>query len=864
MKRRSFLKAGAALGLVPLIEGCSFNGLSNSVNPNLVANGEVITAGHWGALKITLKDGRIVKSEPLYHRSDVANTLRGQTADLVYTPTRIKAPYVRKSYLENPDSPKPELRGKDEWVEVSLEDAAKLVARELKKTREQKGMNSIFAGSYGWYSPGNLHNAKILMHRFMNLTGGFTGILGDYSTGAAQMILPRVVGSMQVYEQQTSWPVVLENSELVILWGMNPMATLRVSWQSTDEFGFHYLEKLRDSGKKLYVIDPVRSATVKFFGDKATHIRTSPNTDVAMMMGIAYHLFTNKKYDRKFLDEYTVGFDKFTPYLMGKEDGIKKTPKWAEKICGVPANVITKLADEMWENRTMIMAGWVMQRQDHGEQPHWMIVTLASMLGQVGLPGGGWGFSYHYSNGGNPTKAGAPVGGMNAASTGAIKDGKFIGLYSELSDEEKKGVKVADAAYNFPCARIAEAIMNPGKTIDFNGRKVTYPEIDFIYWCGGNNVNQQQQLNKYVPAWRKPRTVVVNDIYWTPTAKHADIVFPITSIYERNDLTMLGDYANYGIVPMKQLVEKQHKAVDDYTVFTELCKAYTPGDTALVEKYTDGGKTEMDWLEQYYNSAKNTVNKNDALVAELAEGDENDTTITDKGLQANGKMPEFKTFWETNKVISFEDSSADEEYVTFADFREDPILEALGTPSGLIEIYSEDIEKMHYEDCKPHPTWFEPVEWQGMKNKPARFSLICPHGINRLHSQQNNTSLRDTYAIANREPVIINPADAKELGIKTGDLVRLFNERGECLAGADVSDDVPRNVVHLFEGAWYDPNENGLCKNGCANMLTLDKPTSKLAVSNISETALVNVEKYVNIKGEDIELTAFVPPKGAK
>ncbi|WP_144395768.1 molybdopterin-dependent oxidoreductase, partial [Pseudomonas sp. Kh7] len=91
-------------------------------------------------------------------------------------------------------------------------------------------------------------------------------------------------------------------------------------------------------------------------------------------------------------------------YLLGKEDGVEKTSEWAADITGVPAKQIELLADIFSDNRTMLMAGWGIQRQQFGEQRHWMIATLAAMLGQIGLPGGGFGFSYHYSNGGNPTR----------------------------------------------------------------------------------------------------------------------------------------------------------------------------------------------------------------------------------------------------------------------------------------------------------------------------------------------------------------------------------------------------------------------------------------------------------------------------
>ena len=838
MKRRNFLKLGAAVSALPLIPSSM---LAADKLTALKKNGEILTAARWGILKASVKNGKIVKSTPWKITSKIPNTLQNTMADLVYN-TRIKAPMVRKSYLADPDNPKPELRGLDEWVEVKYEDAIKLVARELKKTREQKGADSVFAGSYGWQSTGNVHVSRTLLHRFMNLSGGFTGVTGDYSTGAAQVIMPHVTGSNQVYEQQTSWPVVLENSKVVVFWGLNPISTLRVAWTSSDEQGFKYFEQLKNSDKEIIIIDPIKTVSGKYFEDKARWIAPRPNTDVAMMLGMAQHLYSQGKYDKEFLQNYTVGFEKFVPYLTGQSDGVAKTPEWASEICDISADVIKELAIKFYENRTMIMAGWGIQRAHHGEQAHWMIVTLCAMLGQIGLAGGGFGFSYHYANGGAPTCAGGVIGGMNAASVGVVKDGKFLGL----AQDQKQGGEAAQAwlvntaKVAFPLARIADALLNPGKTIDANGEKITYPQIDFIYWVGGNPIVHHQDTNTNIKAWRKPRTIVVNEIYWTPTAKMADIVFPTTTEYERNDITMSGDYSNMHIIPMKQVVAKQHGAKDDYQIFTDLCKAYADG---LAEVYTDGGKTEMDWIKEFYEGAASAVNANTAL-----------------GMQ----MPSFEQWWEKNEPTEFYETPENAAYVTFEDFRNDPVLEALGTPSGLIEIYSDTIEAMNYKDCGAHPMWFEPVEWLGMKDKPAKFHLLSLHPLDRLHSQQSNTSNRKRYAVADREPVLINTEDAKELGIKQGDLVRVFNARGEILAGANVSSDIMRGVVQIFEGAWYDPNAEGLCKNGNPNMLTIDLPTSELANGNISHTALVNIELYKHKAGEDIKLTAFMPPKGAK
>ena len=148
------------------------------------------------------------------------NPLQSVTMDLIdgANTNRIKAPMVRRSYLEKKVNHR-ELRGRDEWVEISYEKAIELVSKELKRVREQKGANGIYGGSYWWKFSGNLHNSRTLLQRFLKMGGGFVGSYGDYSTGAAQVILPYVLGTLEVYEQQTSWPLVLEHSEVVVIGG---------------------------------------------------------------------------------------------------------------------------------------------------------------------------------------------------------------------------------------------------------------------------------------------------------------------------------------------------------------------------------------------------------------------------------------------------------------------------------------------------------------------------------------------------------------------------------------------------------------------------------------------------------------------
>ncbi len=837
LDRRKFLKSAATLGaampfLPSLASGKAVQ--ASKISSGLVKNGSVITAAHWGVLKLTIKNGKCVKSEPYTKLTKMDNPLWHYTPDMIYK-SRVRFAYVRKSYLANPDSPKPELRGRDEFVRVPYKDAIKLAAKELLKTRKQKGDNAICGGSYGWKSTGNVHNARVLLHRFLNVTGGFVGVTGDYSTGASQVIMPYVVGSIEVYEQQTSWENILANSKYVVIWGADPLATLRISWTINEQKGLEYFEKLKESKIKVICIDPIRTQTAKFLN--AELIQPRPNTDVAMMLGMASHLISKKKVNYKFLEDYTTGFDKFKDYLDGKEDGVVKSVSWASKICGVSEKVIRNLAETLYDNPTMIMSGWGMQRAHHGEQPHWALVTLASMLGQIGTKGGGFGLSYHYSGGGVPTCKGGVVGGVSAGPVGIWKNGKFKGMPKQTASAGGAEWLQDASSFSFPLARIAEALLNPGKTLHTNGKTIKYPDMDLIWWSGGNPIVHHQDTNTNVRAWRRVRTVIVNEIYWTPTAKMADIVFPVTSPYERDDISMAGDYSNSQIVPMKQAVAPVDESRDDYTIFADLCAEY---GKAVYNAFTDGGKKPIDLVKTYYNGAlKQTQSYGETFAT---------------------PMPSFEEFWAKNEPLTFEPTMESLSWVRFGSFIEDPILNALGTESGLIEIYSKQIASYKYDDCKPHAAWFEPAEWLGNATKAAPFHLLTNHPENRLHTQMCHTSLREKYAVQGREPLMMNDKDAKKLGIKNGDVVRVFNKRGEVLAGAVVTKDIMQGVMRLCEGGWYDPDERGLCKYGCVNVLTMDIPTSKLANGNCSHTCLVNVEKFT---GKLPEVTAFSAPKGA-
>ena len=198
----------------------------------------------------------------------------------------------------------------------------------------------------------------------------------------------------------------------------------------------------------------------------------------------------------------------------------------------------------------------------------------------------------------------------------------------------------------------------------------------------------------------------------------------------------------------------------------------------------------------------------------------------------------------------------------FGDFRADPDQHKLRTPSGRIELYSEKIAGFGYDDCPPHATWIEPWEWLGGESARTHpLHLVSSQPRDRLHSQMDCGPVSGGGKVAGREAITINPADAKARGIGSGDVVRVHNSRGACLAGAIVSDTVSAGVVSLSCGAWYDPadgTEQALCRHGNANVLTRDQGTSKLGQGPSSATALVEIERW-NDPLPPVE--AFNPPR---
>ncbi|WP_333003015.1 trimethylamine-N-oxide reductase TorA [Vibrio coralliilyticus] len=812
--RRSFLK------------GVATTSAASVIGPSLLASASAsaaettgtwkVSGSHWGAFRAHIYAGKVQEIKPLEtdtNPTDMINGIKG----VIYNPSRVRYPMVRLDWLKK-HKYSAETRGDNRFIRVTWDEALDLFYRELERIQKDYGPWALHAGQTGWRQTGQFHSCTSHMQRAVGMHGNFITKVGDYSTGAGQTILPYVLGSTEVYAQGTSWSEILENSDNIILWANDPVKNLQVGWNCETHQSFPYLEQLKEKVAKgeinVLSVDPVKNKTQRFLQND--HLYINPMTDVAFMLAVAHVLYNEKLHDQKFIDTYCLGFDEFIKYVQGEtKDKLEKTPEWAAEICGVSADKIREFARMLVNGRTQILMGWCIQRQEHGEQPYWAAAVVAAMVGQIGLPGGGISYGHHYS-------------GIGVPSTGFAAPGGFPrnldqGMKPKWDNNDYNGY-----SKTIPVARWIDCLLEPGKEIRYNGSKVKLPGYKMMVVSGNNPWHHHQDRNRMKKAFKQLQTVVTVEFAWTATCRFSDIVLPACTQFERNDIDVYGSYSGKGLIAMHRLVDPLFQSKTDFEIFTELSRRF-----GRHNEYTRG-MDEMQWVRSLYD----------------------DCRAANKG---KFDMPSFDDFWEQS-VLDFGEGKP---WVRHADFREDPEINALGTPSGFIEITSRKIGRYGYEHCQEHPMWFEKTERShgGPGSDKFPFWLQSCHPDKRLHSQMcESEEFRATYAVQGREPVYINPQDAKEKGIKDGDLVRVFNDRGQLLAGAVLMDSYARGVIRIEEGAWYGPlneKEGAICTYGDPNTLTMDIGSSELAQATSANTCIVDFEKFT---GKVPPVTSFGGP----
>jgi biotin/methionine sulfoxide reductase len=710
---------------------------------------------------------------------------------------RIAEPMVRRGWLENGPGPD-DRRGRDDFVAVSWEKVIALLGGELARVKDSFGPGAVFGGSYGWASAGRFHHAQSQIHRFLNTAlGGYVRSVNSYSSGASSVLLPQILaGYEEITKRNVSWDQIAEHSDIVLAFGGMALKNSMVAGGSISQHVERgTMDRARVRGCQFVLVSPLKADLPDEAG--AEWIAGVPGTDTALMMGIVHTLVVEGLADRAFLDRYTVGWPVFERYLTGEADGEPKDAVWASGITGIAADEIVALARRLSGKRAVIVVSHSLQRAEHGEQPVWMGMVLAAALGQIGLPGGGYAYALgaigYYGRRSNAVPGPTLSQGRNGVTD-------FI-----------------------PVARIADMLLNPGATYRYNGQTRTYPEIKLVYWAGGNPFHHHQDLNRLRKAFAKLDTLVVHELGWTATARHADIVLPCTMTLEREDI---GFSSNDPLmVAMHQIAEPFGKARDDYAIFADLAERL-----GAREAFTEG-RTAREWLAHLYEPTR----------ASLAQ----------QGLAA----PSFDAFWAQGlmDLPQLPDDGGE-----MRRFRDDPVAHPLSTPSGKIEIFSAKIAGHGDADCPGHPVWLDKTE---EPRSGAPLFLVANQPATRLHSQLDFGGHSTDAKHRGREVARMHPDDAAARGIGDGAIARLFNERGSCLAAVRVTDTIRKGVIQLPTGAWFDPadpnEDKSLCVHGNPNVLTRDVGTSSFAQGCTGQLTIVEVERF---DGNLPPIQAFDPP----
>lgn len=567
----------------------------------------------------------------------------------------------------------------------------------------------------------------------------------------------------------------LVNSRLIIMWGWNPADTI---WGTNTSY---HICNAKDAGARFIAVDPRFHNSAAAWADKWIPVR--PGTDAAMLVSMAYVILKENLQDQDFIDTYTIGFDKYRAYLLGEEDGIPKTASWAEKICGVPAPAIEDLAREYATMKpAALLLGFSPGRTAYGEQTHRTAAVLACMTGNVGKSGGstGNGAVMHIGVSPGPTQPTAPSlipSGPNPL------DPKRNIVSLDPNVKDKSFIRVGN---------IWDAVLK--------GKKGGYPaNIKFVWVMFANPLNQASNTNKGVKAIERLDFMVVNEQFMTTTARYADIILPVSSHWEREDYArpwLSGDYHLF----CHKVMDPPGEAKSDLWIVEQIASRLGIND--FLE-----GKTAKDWLRHSISTAP----------------------------EARRDLHDLEGFKE--KTVLYH--KVNYPVVAFKEQIEDPANNTFATPSGKIEIYSQQLAEMNDPRIPPIPKYIE--HWEGVNDPLAAkypLQLISFHFRSRAHAAFEFTPL-----LTELEPhvVWINSRDGKVRGIKDGEKVKVFNARGTVAIQAYLTERIMPGVVAIGEGACFQPDEDGIDQGGNPNTLIRDQGSPGGAF--VTGSTLVEIER---------------------
>jgi anaerobic dimethyl sulfoxide reductase subunit A len=723
----------------------------------IVRTGGCFDCGGKCIYQVHLQDGVPVRVEP---SAELKACARGYgLLCRMLSPDRLRYPLMRTG-----------ARGSEAGFQrISWDEALDRVARELRLVRERHGNQAILPLTASG-SPGRLHSPAVLF-RLLNKLGGCSMRWGSYSGEAAYFSGKTTYGTYATENTRDD----LVNSKLIIMWGWNPANTI---WGTDTPY---HICNAKDAGARIIAVDPRFHDSAATWTD--TWIPIRPGTDAAMLISMAYVIMEERLQDQDFLDRYTLGYDRYRLYVMGKEDGLAKEPSWAERICGVPAATIRNLAREYASLKpAALLLGFAPGRSAFGEQTHRAAAVLACMTGNVGKRGGGSGNSpvMHVGLSPGPSQPTAPcllpTGPNPLDPAGAI---------TNLNPEAK-------GKYAIRAGNIWDAVLQ--------GKKGGYPaDIRFIWVMFSNPLNQIANVNKGIRAIEKLDFMVVNEQFMTTTARYADIVLPVSSHWEREDYArpfLSGDYHLF----CRKIMDPPGEAKSDLWIVEQVAQRLGIDD--FLE-----GRTEEDWLKYSILSAP----------------------------EAARDLPDPQEFKKKGIVYHRIDHPA----IAFRSQISDPRDHPFATPSGKIEIYSQRLADLNDPRIPPIPKYIE--QWEGVNDPLAReypLQFLSFHCKSMAHAAFEFSPL-----LKELEPhvVWISSRDAAARNIRDGERVVVFNRRGRVAIQAFVTERIMPGVVAIGEGACFRPDGNGLDQGGNPNTLTRDEGSPGGAF--VTGSTLVQVAK---------------------
>jgi len=698
---------------------------------------------------------------------------------------RLKYPMKRKNW--EPGGGKKELRGKDEWVRISWDEALDLVASEIKRIKNKYDNTAFFVPS-GSEIP-----------RVLSLYGGYTVRWGAVSWGTWADVYPKITGIANNGASSGNDRFRLRDSKLVVLWGANPAS----SSLGTPTHNFLQAKK---EGVKFIVIDPLYTETARVLADQWIPIR--PATDTTFILATAHYIITNNLLDKSFLDTYCLGYDadhlpvgadpkdNFKDYVLGTFDGTPKTPEWAAKICGVSPELITQFAKEYATSKPVaVITGGAPARINNGEHfPH-ALMTLAFMTGNIGVPGAGVSPNMHSSS----TNAGPALVQAGSSGVASIPNPKAKVKLNNLD--------------------MWQAVLT-GKYTDGLGPKKDI-NIQMIYHGYGSDLNQRAGLLKGIEAHRKVEFVVTHNLFLNTNARYSDVVLPVYSQWEEYGGTLTGNREI--LIYYSQVIKPLYESKSDMWIASEIGKRLGL-DPMVIDP--------VPIQQQVYNElAGAKVMKMDATGYEklVTFTTEDIKRMGVKGTPQTGRIT--YTDFKEKGIYQFPRSRGDKfEFTSFEDFLADPVGKKLNTPSGKLEIYSQPladwIKNIGFNLKSPLPKYEPSIEGyeDGIKDG-FPFQLVTIHYLRRAHSTMDNVRwLREAFP----QEFWINASDAATLGIKTNDIVKVISRWGSIIRPAYVTERINVGVVAVGEGAWIEYDEaEGVDKAGATNVLNGPIPSGQ-------------------------------------